>query len=344
MPLITQNLEYVGNQSAELILKPLFKNPLLNALFTIREDILFREPLNVVGPLTGIIQKYTGNAMLPTSGNATITQRFIVPQKMQAHVQQSADVFDRTVLEKAKKSGIAWNDLQGTTLETLLANLAVEGLTLDLFRLIFFGDTASANPQLNIIDGVWKKLKAGVADAVADNRVSNTVVPDVLTTNSARDAFKKLLTTGSSNILKQAVRSGKAMILCTGGMFDNYLESKESQNNAGIEQAYINELNGMVKDGTGGVVEAIPYRGIPVMAMRDWDTEIATIGGTTPSTNRAILWLPGNHYIGTDVYSDFNQFDAWYSKDFDVNNLRARFRADYNYAIGQFAAIATSVN
>jgi len=340
MAIITQTLEYNGNQTADLILKPLFQNPMLNALFTIREDIEYREPLNVVGPLTGILQKYTGCAQLPTTGNATITQRFIEPQKMQAFVQQCADVFDQTILEKAKKTGVDWNDLTGTSLGKLLEDLAVEGLTLDLFRLIFFGDKASANPQLNTIDGVWKKLLAGVADANPENRVSRTVIPDTLAANTARDTFQKLLTTGSSNILKQAIRKGKAMILCTGDMFDNYLLSKESQNNAGVEQAYINELNGMTTENMG--VEAIPYRGIPVLAMRDWDTEIALIGGANPGTHRAILWLPGNHYIGTDKYSNFNKFKAWYSDDFDTNNLRARFRGDYNYAIGQFAAIATS--
>ena len=335
------NMTYNGNQTADLILKPLFKNPLLNALFTIREDVQFQEPLNVLGPLTGILQKYTGCAQLPTTGNAVITQRFLVPQKMQAHVQQCADIFDRTIFEKAKKSGYDENDLQGTRLAKILEALAVEGLTLDLFRLIFFGDKSSADTTMNIIDGVWKKTFAGVADANPANAIIRTTIPDVLAANSARDAFKKLLTTGSPNILKQAVRSGKAMILTTGALFDNYLESKESANNAGVDQAYLNEINGMVKD-TMGPVEALMYRGIPVMAMRDWDTEIAAIGGATPNTHRAILWLPGNHYIGTDKYSSFNEFKAWYSDDFDLNNLRARFRADYNYAIGQFTAVAYS--
>lgn len=342
MAIITTTMQYNGNQTADLILKPLFKNPMLNALFTVREDIQYREPLNVVGPLTGILQKYTGCAQLPTTGNATITQRFLEPQRMQAYVQQCADVFDHTILEKAKKSGYDENDLTGTSLAKLLEELSVEGLTLDLFRLIFFGDKASANVLLNTIDGVWKKVFAGVADANPENAIIRTIIPDALVANTARDTFKKLLTTGSPNILKQAVRSGKALILTTGAMFDNYLESKESQNNAGVEQAYINELNGMVKDTMGGV-EAIPFRGIPILAMRDWDTEIAAINGATPAnTHRAMLWLPGNHYLGTDKYSNFNAFKHWYSDDFDTNNLRARFRADYNYAVGQFNAVAYS--
>lgn len=341
MPIITTAMQYNGNQTADLILKPLFQNPLLNALFTVREDIQYREPLNVVGPLTGILQKYTGCAQLPTSGNATITQRFLEPQRMQAFVQQCADVFDHTILEKAKKSGIDENDLTGTTLAKLLESLAVEGLTLDLFRLLFFGDRASANAQLNIIDGVWKKVLAGVADANPENRVSRTVIPDVLVADTARDAFRGMMTTGSANILKQAIRSGKGVILATGDLFDNYQVSLESHNNPGVDQAYLNEINGMATTALG-ITEALKYRGLPVLAMRDWDTEIATIGGVNPGTHRAILWLPGNHYLGTDKYSNFNAFDTWYSRDFDMNNLRARFRGDYNYAIGQFVAIATS--
>ena len=409
MAIITQSMQYNGTQTADLILKPLFKNPVLNALFSMRTDVLYREPLNVVGPLTGIIQKYTGCAQLPTSGNAGITQRFLTPQKMQAHVQQCADVFDRTILEEAKKKGVDWNNLDGTTLGTLLESLAVNGLTLDLFRLIFFGDTASVNPQLNIIDGVWKKTFAGVADPNPDNAIPRTTIPDLLAANSARDAFKKMLTTGSTNILKQAIRSQKAMILTTGAMFDNYLESKESANNVGVDQAYLNELFGMTKEISG--IEALTYRGIPVLAMRDWDTEIAFISGqgaaitattaatsaantvsvtsatgivvgqqisgagvpagttvvsiagltvtlsapvtvaaginltfalASPNTHRAYLWIPGNHFIGTDKDSQFNEFKHWYSDDFDMNNLRARFRADYNYAIGQFNAVAYS--
>jgi hypothetical protein len=410
MAMLTQTMQYNGTQTADLILKPLFKNPMLNALFSMRTDVLYREPLNVVGPLTGIIQKYTGCAQLPTSGNAGITQRFLAPQKMQAHVQQCADVFDRTILEEGKKKGVDWNNLDGTAMGSLLESLAVNGLTLDLFRLIFFGDTASANAQLNIIDGVWKKTFAGVADANPDNAIPRTIIPDVLATNTARDTFKKMLTTGSTNILKQAIRNQKALILCTGAMFDNYLESKESANNVGVDQAYLNELNGMSTLNMG--IEAIPYRGIPVLAMRDWDTEIAfiaaqggasattnaatsasnvlnfatttgivngqavtgtgigagvtvtgvtpttvTISGpavtvasgvliafalATPNTHRAYLWIPGNHFIGTDKDSQFNEFKHWYSDDFDLNNLRARFRADYNYAIGQFNAVAYS--
>ena len=65
-------------------------------------------------------------------------------------------------------------NLEGTSLEKILQVLAVEGLTLDLFRLIFFGDKSSADPTMNIIDGVWKKTFAGVADANPANAVIRT--------------------------------------------------------------------------------------------------------------------------------------------------------------------------
>lgn len=323
-------MEYKGDVSGKLLYTPLFRNPGIERFFTLLDGVQSRTNLPIAGALRKITKKDPGCGLTETGAGVTISERLVEPVKMYSFLQHCPAVFDNTVFEKMRRAGYDINNIEGTELEQIVLHLVGNALQDDLFRQVFFSDTALSDANYNSYNGVWKRL---MADAALGNIMrTDTLGAGPLADCAAKDILRNLIRS-APNTLKQIPKS-KAMILVSGSIFDNLLDCKLDQSAASLTALE------RLENGNGDVTEWETqwFEGYKVIAMRGWDTWIDDLGQNTP--HRAVLWVPENHFIATDTAAAYNQIKVWYSHDDDLNKTLARYMIAYNYALPQLITVA----
>ncbi|MDZ4838805.1 MAG: hypothetical protein SGJ04_02240 [Bacteroidota bacterium] len=324
------SMDYSGDVSGKVFYSPLFRNPAIQRFFTLLDGIQSRTNLPVAGAMQKITKKDPGCGLTETGTGISIAERTITPEKMVSHLQHCPRVFDNTLFEKLRRKGVDLNNIEGTDIEQMILKIVTGGLTDDLFRQVFFGNTASADADYSAYNGVWKQLFAGVT---AGNVIrTSTIGSAALSAGDAKDILRSVVRS-APNVLRQLPKS-KAVLLVTGSVYDNLLDTKLDIPNLGSSALEILE-NGAGEDTE---YEYQLFEGYRVIAMRSWDTWIDDLSETTP--HRTVLWAPDNHFIATDTSAAFNQVKVWYSNDDDQNKTLARYMIGYNYALPQMISLA----
>lgn len=321
-------LNYAGT-NAEPILEPLFKAADVERFFTVLDDVRGKHKLPVIGALRKITKAYAGCGLTVTGGGVAVSDRQIEPVWMQSYLEHCPAVFDDSIFVERKRKSVDSNDITGTPLEDVVVSLVSSATKEDERRQLFFNDSASLDTDYNAYDGVWVKLREGVTDGIVERY---TVVPTGALADG--DAFTILdgLIAAAPNVLKQVPKS-QAMILVTGSVYDNLIQSK-------LDKCCLETTFEKMENGYGDMTEfeTTKYKGYTVVAMREWDTWIEDLGETT--IHRAILWVPSNHFIATDMAAATNQVKVWYSNDDDLTKTLVRYTVDYQFALGAMVAVA----
>lgn len=326
--LITTSLSYSKEDAQKYFLQPLFVQNSAMDYFEILTNVKSSQKLDKFSTLDKItIAEASG---FSGQTGVTYTQRSIAVARMEAEIEQSGGAFFNTIKGELLKLGLNKDDVTGTILQTIVADIMLRGVKRDLERQLWFSDTANADNDYNVYDGILKQLAglpAGQKLAIASGALGAGV---------AKAEFQSMIDAMPNEGLENRA---DLVFFCTRSMADNYRVSLGTGNQ---ELAYLSSVNGTPQ---------LAYQGIPIVEMAQWDTHIAADGTSiAPSLNVAandfdghiaILTVKNNIVIATD-YQAVSGADVWYNKDEKVNRFRFEYVIGTNFKNTELTVTADS--
>jgi hypothetical protein len=325
MAIIVPSVTYIPKVNPEIFEIPTFVSEEIQNAFTVIDDVQDQMKLYFMGSMSKITKKYNSCGWVNTGEGAVLSEKTLQVVPLQIQLEQCADVFTRTMKDQARKSGLNWNDLTGTDIETLIVNVVKKAAKDDFFRIISFANTASGDANYQMLNGLWRTLFDNVNSYCIRKigSIGNTTLTPALVLG-----YFKALYNGAADVLKAIPEQDKKFYV-TGSIYDAMLENYES-NSTGSDVMLNNMIQGQRK---------LYYRGIEIIPFRAWDTIIsADFGGFAP--NRMIYSMPSNFILGVETMNDFNALDFWYEKKEDTNYVRMRYRAGFQFMHCDYAAVS----
>lgn len=314
-PDLNTSYTYPGFMNTELLQKPKINTPAISDFATVMQGIRAGQHLNLVAPLTRVLEKGTA-ACIPTYTQAgSITDRKIDTGLFEINKSWCKKEFQGllstwTVLGDSADlvgNGLSGYELGGR-LRTVILDEIAEQARQDIWKVYLFGNKSfsSSTNVYTTIDGLWTKYLDSFASYCikpVTNALPNTAT-SVLNANQARDTFRAMFK-GSSILLKQYIASGRAKLFVTGSMWENYLDSLED--NCCVEGSWR-----LQQDGT----KTLYYRGVEVTPL--WIADFALENDSdNPYFNLlrhfAILTIPENNVFGVESMADLNNLEICYN-------------------------------
>lgn len=332
--LITSSLSYSKEDAQKYFLQPLFVQNSAMDYFEIMTNVKSSQKLDKFSTL----DKITVSEAAGFNGQTgvTYTQRSVSVARMEAEVEQAGGAFFNTIKGELLKLGLNKDDVSGTVIQTIIADIMLRGVKRDMERQLWFSDssnTATAYADYNSYDGIFKQL-AGLPAA------QKLGILSTLAADTARDTFQSMI-----NAMPNEGMENRAdlVFFCTRSMADNYRATLRTGHQ---ELAYLSGVNG---------TPSLAYQGIPVVEMGQWDTHIAADSNiATPLTapalqnasnkfdgHIAVLTVKNNIVIATD-YNAVSGADVWYNKDLKVNRFRFEYVIGTNFKNTELTVTADS--
>lgn len=359
---IQEETTYYGNQPGsigEAIVRRVFNTEDLenNLGIRVREDVVVSEKMLLVSMREFITRKRAGCGDKTNSGRPIFREKSLDVINLQIWDEICAEDFGGTVAELARKRGYDINNLEGTEIETLMADLYEHIWERDYQSIIQFGDTtidqtkpagdpstwSEATKQdyarrltLGTMNGFWKMVFDAVAldDDDPDKILRVATIPQTgaLPANYVRDTLLPALYNGQSDLMDQVDDSEKVFNLSR-DLYTNLQSSLQSFPTTGERAA------GYYTDGTGDIT----YNSIPVKKNKQIAQKAAkpyAAGDPRTFTRRAYLTVKGGFQVGTDTHQKTQVMTMWYSRDTDLNNIQIRYKLGMNYLDGDVVAVA----
>ena len=265
---VNQTFTYNGQETLDVFVTPGVKHPGITDLFTVLSGIKSKHQLGITSQLAQITKADDLTCGRDETGSGVdIFNRTIEVSPLKILLKQCADKFKNTIYEEWLKAGNDVNDLTGTQAAKLMNELISEAAGRDAFNILSFGDTASADININQLDGLWPRLLAGVAtydvDRVAD---FNTVLAD----NEALEKCKLMYESAPATL--DQVPEGDKKFYATRSVYDNLMCSYESIS-TGSDFQVSRVIDGAPK---------LYFRGIEVLKISQWDSAISTFALGNP--------------------------------------------------------------
>jgi hypothetical protein len=330
----------------------------------LREDVVVREKMYMASMKEFITRKRIGCGEKTNSGNLVVIEKFLDVVNLQIWDQICAEDFGGTFFELARKKGFDVNNLQDTEIETLIEDLYTGVWKRDMLSIVQFGDTtispgtAVADPgqagtptekaayeaykkklTLSVLDGFWKLVFDAVAlkgtdDSDPDGIIRGVTIPQTgaLPANYTRDTLLPGLYNSQSDLMDQVDDSEKLFVLSR-ELYTN-LEASNRQFATAGERAY-----DIYRNGEGELM----FNGIRIVKNKMIEQKALTpyaSGDPRTFKRRAYLIVKDGFQVGTDTYQDSQVMEAWYSKDFDLNNIRIRYKLGIQYLDGDVLVVA----
>ena len=329
--LITTSLTYSKEDAQKYFLQPLFVGNDAFDYFEILTGVKSTQKLDKFSTL----EKITIAEAAGFSGQTgvTYTQRTISVARLEAEIEQAGGAFFNTIKGELLRLGLNKDDISGTKLQQIVADIFIRGIHRDLQRQIWFADTASANADYNAYDGLLKQFaglpagqKLGIPSTLVTTAGSETSVAE----------FQSMVDAMPSEGLENR---GDLVIFASRSLCDNY---RLALRQGGTEGAYVSLQNGTPQ---------LSFQGIPIVEMGLWDTVIAADAGVTAPAlqnsandfdgHLAVLTVKNNIVIATD-YDSVSGADMWYNKDQKVNRFRFEYVIGANYKNDELTVTADS--
>lgn len=334
---------YPGILSTELIQKPKIDTPAISDMFTVRPGIRAGEQLNLVQPLTRVLQKGTADCEPTYTQSGSITGRTITTGLFEINQSWCKKEFqgllsNYNVLGDDKGlvgDGLSGYELGGR-LRTVILDETTEQGRQDVWKVALFGNDSLGAGSTNVfstIDGLWTNYLDGFS-SYCIKPVTNALPNQhnsTLAANQARDTFR-LMWKNSSILLKQFIAAGRATLWVTGSMWENYLDSLED--NCCVEGSWR-----LQQDGT----KTLYYRGVQVMPL--WIADL-TLENDTDNPyydllrHFAILSIKENNIFGVENMSDLNNLEICYSCEKKTTFIQGEMRFGTQYIQCDLTTIA----
>lgn len=318
--IFTDNITWDGQTADEIFAKPIFSDPDLLNIVRIIPNVKSKKQLAVDTLLEKILKRVTSCARTPSGNLITLSDLYLEVENVGVDLEQCALTLEDGFMEQFLNSGNKIFDLDGTYIKTYLEQKIVDALKLDVPRVLFFGDKASADPNYNLIDGFWKHILALAATNTAmTGPAIPATLPDAYTAAGAAATigiFRKLYD-AQPRVLKALPAQRKRFIVnmeLAEALQDAYTTLGSNQGDIFIRRN---------QDGEG--LEVFKFKGIEVIGMANWTDIIETdLGGD--GKYRAILTDTQNLVVGTDRVEDVMNVEFMYHPYPRVNTLEANFK------------------
>jgi hypothetical protein len=305
--------DYNGREVlTEIFYKPQVDVPAIEGLYRVISTV---DKTNIYLPakLTKMLRKYTTCGFSAAGGTMTIADKTISTEKIKANVEQCADEFTDTIFAEVIKTGVNVDDLSNTIVDEIIKTQFIKGINSDIHRIAWFAvDSTASNIDYRQFDGFFQRF----IDASAT--ITSARFIDLQATAFESTATGDLNVDGAYGAMKQMYEKSTEMLkvmsakdkrfYVTHTVYDNLLTTYEdTQSSTGLLRLI---------DG----VETLTFRGIPVIAMPEWDTNLADTDNplkTTIGKNLIVYTTPDNLIIGTDVTSPSSEFRVRYNDDDD---------------------------
>ena len=314
----------------QLFIKPLLDDPKINQL-----------------PFDLIVGKYQGqelyfNTQLDKittkkvscgwtfSGSTEFTKKTITPVEVQAGVEACYDILKETIFAQGLPDGWRRGELSPEILNYLSEQRAY-AFNRDMLSFLYLGDTVSSTSYYTVLDGIYKKLKAGANGGDGTVDAGAITASDLNATNFL--TTMRTIFNAQSRFLKQVANEGKVWLI-TEEVYDAYINYlyASTQTNAGIIQRE------SIVDG----LTANSLFGIPIVVAKIVDERLAadfvdSSGVINPY--RIVLTTGSNHKVLLDANGFMDEL-AWYEKKDDTYYLAGSALLAYEYGYGELNVIA----
>jgi hypothetical protein len=314
----------------ELFLKPLLDDPKINQLpFDLMVGKYQGQELYFNTQLDKITSKKV-TCGWNFSGSASFVKKTITPVEVQASVEACYDVLKETIFANGLPDGWRRGELSGEILNFLSEQRAY-AFNRDMLSFLYLGDTVSSTNYYTVLDGIYKKLKAG-ANATDGTVDAGAVTASDLAANNFL-ATMRAIYNSQSRFLKQIANEGKVWLI-TQEVYDAYINYlyASTQTNAGIIQRE------SIVDG----LTANSLFGIPIVVAKIVDERLeADFVDSSGVINpyRIVLTTGSNHKVLLDA-NGFMEELAWYEKKDDTYYLAGSALLAYEYGYGELNVIA----
>jgi hypothetical protein len=319
------NFNLIGEQAQTYLFKPVFFDGSLTDIFDMMVLVNNKQKIGYVGAMDNLLQKNAGCGWNP-KGSLSIFERCVNVNEVKINNELCYDEFRNTLMKQLLKAGTQSYNLEGTAIMDILMTRVQQGLRKQLMNLAFFGDEASIDDDINLVDGMWTVY---IPDLVLNNLVpyvnSNSGVP-----LSAGDGIDLLTAVweNASNVLKATPEAQKVFLVSTNVYFQ-YL--KDLENNGTSSAAHLQLLqNGQT---------ILTFRGIEVKPMYDWASLAQSYQGISDA-NYVLYTERENMVMATDVNNPINQFEVWTEKREETLNIKSKFYLGFNYKHEEFFSVA----
>lgn len=308
--------DYVEENKGELILESVISAPTMSYPIEIIQGIKFKQAFNFLA-VTAPFQTGTTCAF-NASGDTTFTQSVITVTDVKVQNQFCPKTLEAKYTQKFLRPGAHQTELPVAKFITDQVNLAIKA---QMEQALWQGDTALTNlPNLKIFDGWIKNIDAG-------SPVVATQQSDVTTGNiiGIIDNMYQLL---ASDL--PAIMSRPDLVLIMG---------KDTFQLVVLALKALNYFHVDVNQSLQSWEMNFPWYGLKIVAVDG----LSNIAGTQATKkDRMFLTYWENLVFGTDLQSDEENYELWYSQDDRVIKLSVEWKA--GTAVKKTAEVITYKN
>lgn len=329
------NVTFDGQLANKVMVKPVFYTPEFTDFVTVHGDIKSKKQLILDEILEYILQKNEGCGRTPSGNVINITEKWLEVCSVKVNLNQCAAALRGTFFEDFLNSGLEEDDLNGTYIKEYMLEKIVAGLKLDVWRVMWFGDASSEDPNYNICTGFWPRIFASVGQY--DNNIKRVVISGndayvnedgTLKDCAAIDILRAMRTT-ASDLLDEVEPEGKYIGL-TRSLYENYIACLEDKccGDRGVI---------MLTDQSND--KQYLFKAIKVYRMRGWDRYIKKdLNSEYP--HRAIYTTKENLALGVDALGDEARLRFIYDDVEELNYVDAKFKMGTQIVYEEFTVVA----
>ena len=292
---------YSGANLNEIFYEPVFRSDDIMRNYRVLPNVKHKMNVFTSAALTKIVQKYTACSATSGSTQFNIDEKTITAGRMRVALEQCTDEFFGTYIEEMYRNGVDVMNLEGTQLADAIVNRAVKGISQDVVRLAWGGDSATAN--YDQMSG-WMKLMGDNATVLAARTELSAVAPTAPTAAEALSLLRNMYDSAPAAL--QQVPAADKKIFVSPKTYNSYLQNLEGTS---ADLAITNQQDGLL---------VVKFRGVELVPMYEWDTILADtdpamfLRGGVNGTEGACYCAVENLIIGSDVTDPEGSFKVFY--------------------------------
>ena len=277
-----------------------------------------KEQISYLDRPNSVLQSAAGCSMDPTPILAQ-SNRFVNPVPVGIYTTFCKNQIRNTALQAALSNKMRPSDITGTQYEQVILDFCRDGIHKDLEAIGFFGNKASTDPVLSLVDGIWGRVMQLNMDNLTEYVDTGSGAPLATgdTLDILEDMWKK-----QADVL-YGLPAEQKIIYVTRNFHDQYVADLQARS-----------INSSAFVGLVAETEAFAYkyRGIEIKVMPSWDSTIAEEFGVRYA-NYVLLTARRNFVLATDGGENtMDSLEVWFSRDDNQWKVRTEFMLDINYA------------
>lgn len=324
---------YHQEEVQKYFLSPLFLGEDYLNNFMVYPDVKSSMKLDHFQSAQYVTNANAGAAFSADAETSNYSQKTLVVGNLEAEMEQRANVFFATVKSQALKLGTAKDNIDGTVVKEIMANIMMQAVKRDFHRQLWFAnlndaaagsdaDGTGRNADYDVYDGIFEVLSDGLAD---DQKLTIGVSADSPSTGCTLAASGVYTGAEIISIFEAVYDAATAELLevpktmyVSGVIANAYMKYLRSQ---GVSESFI-----ILQDGTPNLT----WNGIPIVVRRDWDSHIAndfaliTGASAADSAGRIALIADKAIAVGTDF--EAASVENWYSLDQKAYRMRLGYK------------------